>query len=98
VATYDSSINGAGGSESSGSGFGGALDSLFSALPQLTTSIATAVNGPPRPGQLVYNPATHTYQPAGAMTSVQQAGFGSTLGNPLVLIAIAIAIVLLIRK
>jgi hypothetical protein len=83
---------------SSGGGFGGALDSLFSALPSLASSIGNIVAGPPKPGQLVYNPATGTWQPAGAMTTRQTAAVQGTVANPLVLVAIAVVVILLIRK
>lgn len=79
------------------SGFMSDISNLVRSFGSAAVGIMGAVS-PPKPGQLIYNPATGTYQPAGAMTSRQTASIGGTFSNPIVLIAGLALLVLLLKK
>lgn len=85
-------------SMSGNSGFMSDISSLVKAFAGAGAQIYTAVSGGPKPGQLVYNPATGTYQQAGAMTTRQTASLGGSFSNPLVLLAGIALLVLLLKK
>lgn len=79
----------------SGSGFWSGFGDFFNVGVQAFTNIERTLNPPKTGGQLVWNPATQTYQAASAMTGRP---VNSLMANPMVLLAGVVIIVLLLRK
>jgi hypothetical protein len=76
------------------------LAGIFESVGTSITSILRTTSSP-APGQLVYNPVTGTYQPAGAMTPIRSStplGLGIQPSTLLLLAAGVLVIVLVTRK